>query len=87
MYNVLPKLTRKCNFTHTSRAIPNSLGGLRPDTVAANISGDIKSFWKVLNDQGQILNWSGEVNMWCVVVVVVMWRCLCCELVLYLCGC
>ena len=76
----------------------NSLGGLRPDTVVANITGtvcldfrvpvvsekareyivydisfnvffftssyrvgDIKSFWKVLNDDGEVLNWSGEV--------------------------
>ena len=40
----------------------NSLGGLRPDTVKANITGDIKSFWKVLDDDGHILNWSGEVS-------------------------
>ena len=40
----------------------NSLGGLKPDTVIANISGDLRTFWKVLNDKGYILNWSGEVS-------------------------
>lgn len=41
----------------------NSLGGMRPDTVKANITGDIKSFWKVLSDDGHVLNWSGEVSL------------------------
>lgn len=40
----------------------NSLGGLRPDTVQANITGNLRSFWKILNDDGYILNWSGEVR-------------------------
>jgi hypothetical protein len=40
----------------------NSLGGLRPDTVAANITGDVRDFWKVLNRRGEVLNWSGEVS-------------------------
>ena len=40
----------------------NSVGGLRPDTVVANITGDIRNFWKVLDNEGRILNWNGEVG-------------------------
>ena len=40
----------------------NSLGGLKPDTVVANITGDLRTFWKVLNDDGHVLNWNGEVS-------------------------
>jgi len=40
----------------------NTLGGLRPDTVTANITGDLRSFWKVLSDAGVVLNWNGEVS-------------------------
>jgi hypothetical protein len=40
----------------------NSLGGLNPDTVKANITGSLHTFWKVLNDEGEILNWNGEVS-------------------------
>lgn len=40
----------------------NTVGGLRPDTVAANITGPIRSFWKLLDDSGAVLNWSGEVS-------------------------
>ena len=38
----------------------NTLGGLRPNTVVANISGNLKDFWKVLAPEGVVLNWSGE---------------------------
>ena len=38
----------------------NTLGGLRPDTVVANITGDLRSFWKVLSDKGVVFNWNGE---------------------------
>lgn len=41
--------------------IVNSLGGLKPDTVVANITGSIKDFWKVLDKNGHVLNWNGEV--------------------------
>eukprot|EP00596_Hydrurales_sp_CCMP1899_P006124 CAMPEP_0119052682 /NCGR_PEP_ID=MMETSP1177-20130426/73896_1 /TAXON_ID=2985 /ORGANISM="Ochromonas sp, Strain CCMP1899" /LENGTH=205 /DNA_ID=CAMNT_0007032325 /DNA_START=931 /DNA_END=1548 /DNA_ORIENTATION=- len=40
----------------------NTLGGLQPDTVVANISGSIRDFWGLLNDQGYIMNWNGEVS-------------------------
>lgn len=43
--------------------IVNSLGGLKPDTVVGNITGNISTFWKLLNKQGEILNWSGEVSI------------------------
>lgn len=36
--------------------------GLQPDTVVANISGSIRDFWGLLNDQGYILNWNGEIS-------------------------
>lgn len=38
----------------------NTLGGLKPDTVVANLTGSIVKFWKVLNKEGDILNWNGE---------------------------
>jgi len=38
----------------------NTLGGLKPDTVVANLTGSIVKFWKVLNPDGDILNWNGE---------------------------
>jgi hypothetical protein len=40
----------------------NSLGGLNPDTVRANITGSLHTFWTVLNDEGMVLNWNGEVS-------------------------
>ena len=40
----------------------NTLGGLQPDTVAANISGSLQDFWGVLNDAGYVLNWDGSVS-------------------------
>ena len=43
--------------------IVNSLGGLKPDTVVGNITGNISTFWKLLNKNGEILNWSGEVSI------------------------
>lgn len=43
----------------------NSLGGLRPDTVIANITGDLRHFWKVLNEEGHVLNWNGQVRLAC----------------------
>lgn len=39
---------------------------LSEHTVVANISGDIQSFWKVLDASGHVLNWNGEVSEWCV---------------------
>jgi hypothetical protein len=38
----------------------NSLGGLRPDTVHANITGPLQDFWHVLDDEGWIRQWTGE---------------------------
>lgn len=39
----------------------NSLGGLKPDTVNANMTGNIgMSYWKILDNSGNILNWNGE---------------------------
>jgi hypothetical protein len=47
----------------------NSLGGLRPNTVLSSkqnpiitISGQIKSFWKVLDSEGYIRNWNGDIS-------------------------
>jgi hypothetical protein len=40
----------------------NTVGGLKPDTVKANITGDLKSFWHVLDDNGYVLNWNGEIS-------------------------
>ena len=37
----------------------NTLGGLKPDTVAANLTGSLVDFWKVLKN-GEILNWNGD---------------------------
>lgn len=38
----------------------NSLGGLRPDTVEANITGSLDTFWHLLDEDGYIHNWTGE---------------------------
>ena len=38
----------------------NSLGGLKPNTVEANITGSLHDFWHLLDDQGWIRNWSGD---------------------------
>jgi hypothetical protein len=40
----------------------NSLGGLRPDTVQANITGSLTGFWHLLDD-GYVRNWNGEVRL------------------------
>ena len=40
----------------------NTLGGLKPDTVVANVTGSIRTFWKMLDDDGRVLNWNGEVR-------------------------
>ena len=40
----------------------NTLGGLRPNTVAANITGPLRAFWRVLDADGRVLNWSGELS-------------------------
>lgn len=60
--NKLRQLIRTRIYPH-GEGMVNSLGGLRPDTVVANITGKIgSSFWKVLSDEGYILNWNGEVS-------------------------
>jgi hypothetical protein len=59
--NKLRSYFRIKSFAQGEGAV-NSLGGLRPDTVQANITGNLRSFWKVLDDNGHILNWSGEVS-------------------------
>ena len=38
----------------------NSLGGLNPDTVQANITGSLLGF-KILDERGYILNWNGDI--------------------------
>ena len=38
----------------------NSLGGLNPNTVIANITGPLHDFWHVLDDQGWVRNWNGD---------------------------
>lgn len=48
-------------FAHGEGPV-NSLGGLRPDTVEGNITGSIKSFWKLLSEDGYILNWNNEIS-------------------------
>lgn len=40
----------------------NTLGGLHPDTVKTNITGSLRHFWHVLNDDYQVVNWNGEVS-------------------------
>lgn len=40
----------------------NSLGGLRPDTVQANLTGNLSTFWKVLDKDGVVLNWDGSAS-------------------------
>jgi hypothetical protein len=58
--NKLRQILRIRTFPQGEGAV-NTLGGLKPDTVVANITGNIKSFWRVLNDDGYILNWNGDV--------------------------
>jgi hypothetical protein len=58
----LAQLNWPVNECCVGEGVLNTLGGLRPNTVVANITGDLKTFWKVLNDDGYILNWSGEVT-------------------------
>jgi hypothetical protein len=48
-------------FAHGEGAM-NSLGGLRPDTVHANLTGNLMDFWHVLDDQGFVRNWNGDVS-------------------------
>ena len=38
----------------------NSLGGLKPDTVIANITGPLYDFWHLLGDDGWVYNWAGD---------------------------
>jgi hypothetical protein len=48
-------------FAHGEGAM-NSLGGLSPDTVAANITGPLQSFWKLLTNVGNVVNWNGDIS-------------------------
>ena len=49
-------------FTQGDGAV-NSLGGLNPNTVSANVSsGSLQAFWGILDDKGRVLNWNGEVS-------------------------
>lgn len=41
----------------------NSLGGLRPDTVHANLTGNLHNFWHVLDQDGLVRNWNGDVSL------------------------
>lgn len=59
--NKLRFILRTKVFSQGEGAV-NSVGGLRPNTVEANITGEIKSFWKLLNNKRQILNWNGDVS-------------------------
>jgi hypothetical protein len=40
----------------------NTIGGLQPNTVVANITGGLVNFWHILSHEGHILNWNGEVS-------------------------
>ena len=40
----------------------NTIGGLRPDTVVANLTGNLQDFWHILSPEGYILNWNGDVS-------------------------
>eukprot|EP01037_Dinobryon_pediforme_P021333 gene21333-22171_t len=72
--NKLRQLGVRIKLFSQGEGAVNSVGGLLPNTVGATgntsdgaqtraitISGPIKSFWKILNDDGFILNWNGEV--------------------------
>lgn len=59
--NKLSALLRIRTFPQGEGAV-NTLGGLRPDTVVANITGDLRRFWKVLSADGRVLNWNGEAS-------------------------
>jgi hypothetical protein len=59
--NKVRGLMRTKVFSQGEGAV-NTIGGLRPNTVVANITGDIKSFWRLLDDNNNILNWNGEVS-------------------------
>lgn len=48
-------------FAHGEGAM-NSLGGLRPDTVQANLTGNLHNFWHVLDQDGLVRNWNGDVS-------------------------
>jgi hypothetical protein len=49
---------------HHGQGLMNSLGGLKPNTVTSpHLSGDLVKFWKLFNNQGKIIQWSGEVSV------------------------
>eukprot|EP01038_Epipyxis_sp_PR26KG_P009066 gene9066-12228_t len=58
--NKLRQVMRIRIFPH-GEGVVNSLGGLNPNTVVGNITGSLKYF-KVLDENGYILNWNGEVS-------------------------
>lgn len=57
----LRQLLRIRLFAHGEGSM-NSLGGLRPDTVHANITGSLQDFWKLLTPQGHVLSWNGDLS-------------------------
>eukprot|EP01035_Chromulina_nebulosa_P020059 gene20059-26040_t len=59
-YNKLRSYTRVKIYAQGDGPM-NSLGGLRPNTVIANLTGNLTTFWKVLKD-GYIYNWNGEIS-------------------------
>lgn len=40
----------------------NTVGGLKPDTVTANLTGSLFSYWKLLDTNGRVLNWNGDIS-------------------------
>ena len=49
-------------FPH-GEGLVNSLNGLNPTTTGSYniINGSLQSFWKLLNYNGIVLNWSGDI--------------------------
>jgi hypothetical protein len=54
------RLLMKIRLFPQGEGAVNTLGGLQPDTVHANISGSLRDFWGVLDDEGHVLNWDGN---------------------------
>jgi hypothetical protein len=50
---------------HQGEGAVNSLRGLNPsfDHSSLNITGSLSSFWRLLTEDGRIVNWDGQVRL------------------------
>ena len=62
LYSNKLKSLLRIKLYHQGEGPVNSLGGLKPDTAVGNLTGSLRSYWHILNSQGYVLNWNGDIS-------------------------